>query len=103
MPSKTLLAAGALVLTALAATPATAHTAYEIKHMLRDWGFNRIEIIDAELPKYQFAACQRSDRYHLHADYYGVITEKYRIGSCGGEREYDGRRRYNRYQDGYRY
>lgn len=105
MASRSRLIIGALALSAasFAAAPASAHSAYEIKEMLRDWGFSRIEVIDAHLPKYQFEACQRGDRYHLHADYYGTITEKHQIGSCRGEGRRYGGRRYDRYQDRYDY
>ena len=101
--SRLIIAALALSTASLAAAPASAHSAYEVKEMLRDWGFNRIEVIDAQLPKYQFEACQRGDRYHLHADYYGVITEKHQIGSCRSEGRRYGGRRDDRYQDGYEY
>lgn len=95
-----ILSALALSAASFSTAPAYAHSAYEVREMLRDWGFNRIEVIDAQLPKYQFEACQRGDRYHLHADYYGTITEKHQIGSCGGDRRRYGERGYDRYEDG---
>ena len=103
MASRSRLFIGALALSAssFAAAPASAHSAYEVVEMLRDWGFNRIEVIDAHLPKYQFEACQRGDRYHLHADYYGTITEKHQIGSCRGEGRRYGGPSYDRYDDSY--
>ena len=93
----------ALTLTAAAFTaqPASAHSAHEVKHMLRNWGFTQIEVFDANLPKYQFEACKRGHRYHLHADYYGEITEKREIGYCDDDSQRYSGRRYEDYRDRY--
>ena len=101
--SRLIISALAMSACSFAASSSLWHSAYEIKEMPLIGGFHRIEVIDAELPKYQFEACQRGDRYHLHADYYGVITEKRQIGSCRGEGRRYGGRRYDRYEDGYGY
>ena len=93
------LAAAALV--SLSAQPASAHSAYEVKHMLRDWGFTQIEVLDAGFPKYQFQGCKKGHRYHLHADYYGEITEKQQIGHCDDDAQNYNDQKYDRYQNRY--
>ena len=96
-----LVAASALSLFGLAALPAAAHEADQVRHELRLRGYYNIRFLVAEPPDFQANACRDVERFHLHVDYYGRITERASIGPCrpewserGGERSYG----YDRYR-----
>ena len=92
---KMLSAAGALVLaTVVFGTPAGAHDASELRDMLRDRGYYKIEFIVAEPPRFQVNACKSGERFHFHVDDYGKVTERSPLGSCGGYSNDDRSRRY---------
>ena len=77
----------ALAAAVLLPTVANAHSPYEVRQMLRDHGYYRINFTDRVLPTYQLNACKRNKRFHLHVNYYGDITRRERIGWCGFARK----------------
>ncbi len=75
--------AGTLVLIASEwATPACAHGVDRVRRELTDQGFEQLEFQRSK-PPFKLDACRDGQRYHLHVDYYGKITEKTAIGPCG--------------------
>lgn len=86
------------------------HSFYEAKHKLRDLGYYAIQT-ERSYPPYSFVACKRGQRYHIHIDYYGDLTQVDEAGSCHDYRQrydepqtrYEGRYRYNRFSRYNRY
>jgi hypothetical protein len=86
------------------------HSFYEAKHKLRDLGYYAIQT-ERSYPPYSFVACKRGQRYHIHIDYYGDLTQVDEAGACHDYRaryyeprpQYEGRYRYNRYSRYNRY
>ncbi len=65
------------------ASSASAHTPQDVVHKLQEHGYRQIEFLDSTPPDYMANACRNGTRYHFHVDYYGVVTERREIGSCG--------------------
>ncbi|MEL6746818.1 MAG: OmpA family protein [Pseudomonadota bacterium] len=69
-----------------ARTPAPARdpalSSAELRRILRGEGFRRIEITDAEPPRYRAEACQRNRRVRLRLNARGEVTNTRRIGRC---------------------
>ncbi len=82
---KILVTTSALSLFGLATLPAAAHEADQVRHELRLRGFYDIRFLVAEAPDFQANACRDGERFHLHMDYYGRITERAPIGPCRAE------------------
>ena len=82
---KILVTASALSLFGLAAHPAAAHEATQVRHELRLRGYYDIRFLVAEAPEFQANACRHGERFHLHVDFYGRITERASIGPCRAE------------------
>ena len=80
-----LVTASALSLFGLAALPAAAHEAGQVRHELRLRGYYDIRFLVAEAPEFQANACRYGERFHLHVDFYGRITERAPIGPCRAE------------------
>lgn len=79
------LAAGALVFVALDwATPAYAHGVEKVRRELTEQGFEQLEFQRTQ-PPFKLDACRDGQRFHLHVDYYGKVTEQTPIGLCDGE------------------
>ena len=95
---KTATFAGAVAAaTLITATAASAHTPNEIVDILQERGYSRIEFTDASPPNYMANACRSGVRYHFHVSFYGDVTERREVGSCGGGRHYGQRaERYER-------
>ncbi len=53
-----------------------------IARVLRDQGYDRIKVIDNQLPRYAAEACRRDDRMEIVLNRYGVIRDELRIGAC---------------------
>ena len=64
--------------------PASAHDASQLRYELREQGYTQLQFIVDEAP-FQVNACRDGERYHLHVDWYGRISERARIGECGRE------------------
>ena len=79
---KAICCAGALSLAALVTTPASAHDASDVGRQLRDRGYYNIEFLVTNPPHFQVNACQRGERFHMHVDSYGAVTERSTIGPC---------------------
>ncbi len=76
--------AGAIAAASIfAASAASAHTPDEIVDILQDHGYSRIDFVDSTPPNYMANACKNGVRYHFHVNYYGNVTERREIGSCG--------------------
>ena len=87
--------------TLINSTAASAHSADEVLEILENHGYSRIEFVDATPPNYMANACKNGVRYHFHVNYYGNVTERREIGSCGYRAErYD---RDNRVHEEYPY
>ena len=69
--------------TLITATAASAHSASAVQDKLERHGYSRIEFTDARPPNYMANACRDGVRYHFHVNYYGDVTERREIGSCG--------------------
>ena len=80
--SNALCAAGALSLLALMTGPASAHDAYQVRHELQERGYYGIRFLVAEPPRFQVNACRGGERFHLHVNFYGRVTERDAIGPC---------------------
>ena len=79
---KSFIGASVLAVTAVSgATLASAHDASELRYELRQQGYSQIQFIVDHAP-FQVNACRDGRRYHLHADWYGHITERAPIGVC---------------------
>ena len=65
------------------ASTASAHTPHDVVHKLQEHGYSRIEFVNSTPPNYMANACRNGTRYHFHVDYYGQVTERREIGSCG--------------------
>ena len=98
--SKALLAFASLSLGAVTfATRASAHDASQVRYELQNRGFYQIQFIEDEAP-FQVNACRDGERFHLHVDWYGRITEQSPLGPCRESwrrvwrRPYDGYGRY---------
>ena len=79
----TSLAAAAAVALFLPVT-ANAHDSRQLRYELREQGYTQLQFIVDEAP-FQVNACRDGQRYHLHVDWYGHITERAPIGQCGRE------------------
>ena len=73
---KAACSAAALSLAALVTNPASAHDASEVGRELRSRGFYEIEFLVAAPPHFQVNACRAGERFHLHVNYYGTVTER---------------------------
>ena len=79
------LAALALVLVAGdGATPVCAHGVERVRRELTEQGFEQLEFQRTK-PPFKLDACRDGQRFHLHVDYYGKVTEQTPIGLCDGE------------------
>ena len=82
---KSVLAFGTIAfVTVGGAASASAHDAPQVRHELRERGYYRIQFLVNRAP-FQVNACRYGDRYHLHVDWYGRVTERVRIGECQGQ------------------
>jgi hypothetical protein len=90
--------AGAIAaVTLLTATAASAHSADQVEQILENHGYSRIDFVDATPPNYMANACKNGVRYHFHVNYYGEVTERREVGSCGYRAEHAGHNdRYDR-------
>lgn len=79
------MTASAVALFGLVTLPAAAHEMDQVRHELRLRGFYDIRFLVAEAPDFQANACRDGERFHLHMDYYGRITERAPIGPCRAE------------------
>ena len=78
-------AVGALIFAAFTwAAPVWAHNTEEVRRALREQGYDQLEFQRTK-PPFKLDACRGGERFHLHVDYYGKITEQTSIGSCGGD------------------
>ncbi len=113
--------AGALAAATIATSGvASAHSPDEIVDILQDRGYSRIDLVDPTPPNYMANACRNGVRYHFHVSFYGNVTERREIGSCGyrayrsqhdsrvhevqpyqEHRRWGGWRRWNRWNSGY--
>ena len=78
--SKTFLGATVLAL-GLSATAVSAHDAHQLRDELQARGYYSIRFLVPEAP-FQVNACRGETRFHLHADWYGRITERVAMGPC---------------------
>lgn len=75
-------AVGVLVFVALDwTTSVCAHGVEGVRRELTEQGFEQLEFQRTK-PPFKLDACRDGQRYHLHVDYYGKITEKTAIGPC---------------------
>ena len=77
-----LAAVSALSLVGLTALPARAHEASQVRYELRQRGYYDIQFIVSEPPQFQVDACRDGERFHLHVDFYGRVTERSAVGRC---------------------
>jgi hypothetical protein len=77
---------------------ASAHDAPQVRDELRERGYYDIRFIVDEAP-FQVNACRGAERYHLHVDWYGHVTERAAIGECHRSWGPYGWRRHYRYDD----
>jgi len=80
--SKILGSVGALSMLALMAGPASAHDAYQVRLELQQRGYYSIRFLEAESPHFQINACRGRQRFLLHVNSYGRVTERNAIGPC---------------------
>lgn len=78
------LAAGALVVFALGGSaPAYAHGVERVRRELTEQGYEQLEFQRTK-PPFKLDACRDGQRYHLHVDFYGKLTEQTLLGPCNG-------------------
>ena len=80
--SKSLCAIGALTALTFMAGTASAHDAYQVRNDLQQRGYYSIRFLDAQPPHFQVNACRGGERFHLHVNFQGRITERDAIGPC---------------------
>lgn len=73
---------GVFLAMAGSASVASAHDAREVRSDLRDRGYYQIQFIEDEAP-FQVNACRDGERFHLHINWYGHVTERSPLGPCG--------------------
>ena len=54
----------------------------QIARILRDKGFNRIKIVDDQLPRYLAEACRANDRMEVTLNRFGDIVDQLRLSAC---------------------
>ena len=57
-----------------------------IRDAMRNLGYRRIEVTDAELPRYVAQGCRDGDRFEVVLNRAGRVRDERRIGSCGRRR-----------------
>jgi hypothetical protein len=84
---RALIAVPALVLIASStlSLSASAHGVGKVRRELSEQGFDQLEFSRTR-PPFKLDACRGGERFHLHVDFYGKITEQTRIGSCAEEK-----------------
>ena len=95
-----LVAVGALSFLTLTVLPVSAHEPSQVRYELGQRGYYDIQFIVAEPPQFQVNACRDGERFHLHVDFYGHVTERSRVGRCRGHWGFnrrDAEDRYRRY------
>jgi hypothetical protein len=81
-PSRFWRSAGVLIFVALSsAQPLCAHNVERVRRELTEQGFDQFEFQRTK-PPFKLDACRDGERFHLHVDYYGKITEQTPLGSC---------------------
>ena len=63
------------------ATPACAHGVERVRRELTEQGFEQLDFQRTK-PPFKLDACRDGQKFHLHVDYYGKITEQTPIGPC---------------------
>ena len=58
-----------------------AHNVDRVSRELRQQGFDQLEFSRTK-PPFKLDACRGGERFHLHVDFYGKVTEQTSIGSC---------------------
>jgi len=66
------------------ATPVCAHGVERVRRELTEQGYEQLEFQRTK-PPFKLDACRDGQRFHLHVDYYGKVTEQTSIGPCDGE------------------
>lgn len=79
-----------------ASTVSYAHGSSQVRYELREQGYSNLQFIVDEAP-FQVNACRDGQRYHLHVDWYGRITERAYIGQCQQQWSRAWRRPYRSY------
>lgn len=59
----------------------------QLDAVLRDKGFDRVEVLNRRPPIYQAAACFKSDRVDLEVDRFGTVVGRKVIGRCAAQME----------------
>lgn len=54
----------------------------QISKILRDRGYNRVQVVDDRLPRYVAEACRDDDRIEVALNRFGGIVDELRIGGC---------------------
>lgn len=54
----------------------------DLVKIMRDSGFDRIKVIDDQLPQYVVEACRQNRRSELTLDRFGSIVDQYNLGEC---------------------
>jgi hypothetical protein len=65
-------------------TPAYAHGVERVRRELTQLGYEQLEFQRTK-PPFKLDACRDGQRYHLHVDFYGKLTEQTLLGPCNGE------------------
>ncbi len=50
--------------------------------IMRDAGFNRVKVIDDQLPQYVVEACRKNRRTEITLNRFGRIVDQYKLGKC---------------------
>lgn len=74
-----------------------AHSFQSARYKLGRLGYYSIQT-ERSTPPYSFVACKRGQRYHIHVDYFGDLTQVDGAGNC---RDYDSEYRDDRPRYGY--
>jgi len=56
------------------------HDAYQVRHELQERGYYSIRFVGARPPHFRVKACRGGERFVLHVNFYGRITERDAIG-----------------------
>lgn len=72
------------IVTVCHVTSVCAHGVSRVRKELKEQGYEQLEF-QRRKPPYKLDACRDGQRYHLHVDFYGKITQKSAAGDCDQE------------------
>jgi len=75
---------GLMAVTLVWAHSVHAHGFERVQRELRAQGYDQLDF-SRTTPPFKLDACREGERYHLHVDFYGKVTEQTYLGTCAEE------------------